>query len=124
MSGEGAEILLPFRKEQICFHKKEQKIRLLGVGLNIFCEGLRVTCSFTVTYDVIFYDPLQFKFLSHAKVIPVRPRWKVKGISLSQVNLQIYFQWVEGELAFSGLLYKLLVFIVTEDESVSIIVAN
>ena len=40
MSGEGAEILLPFRKEQICFHKKEQKIRPLGVGLNIFCEGL------------------------------------------------------------------------------------
>ena len=22
LSGEGAEILLPFRKEQICFHKK------------------------------------------------------------------------------------------------------
>ena len=40
LSREGAEILLPFRKEQICFHKKEQKIRPLGVGLNIFCEGL------------------------------------------------------------------------------------
>ena len=36
----GAEILLPFRKEQICFHKNEQKIRPLGIGLNIFCEGL------------------------------------------------------------------------------------
>ena len=40
LSGEGAEILLPFHKEQICFHKNEQKIRPLGVGLNIFCEGL------------------------------------------------------------------------------------
>ena len=37
--GGGAYILLPFRKEQICFHKNEQKIRPLGVGLNIFCEG-------------------------------------------------------------------------------------
>ena len=32
--------------------------------------------------------------------------------------------WVGGELTFSGLLYKLLVFIVTEDEIVSIVVAN
>ena len=26
----------------MCFHKKEQKIRPLGVGLNIFCEGLMI----------------------------------------------------------------------------------
>ena len=87
-------------------------------------HGYRVTCSFTVTYDVIFHDPLQFTFLSHAKVIPVRPTWEVKGVSLSKANLQIYFQRVGGELVLSGLLYKLLVFIVTEDESVSIVVAN
>ena len=47
-----------------------------------------------------------------------------EGRCLSKANLQIYFQRVGGELAFSGLLYKLLVFIVTEDESVSIVVAN
>ena len=39
--GRGINIM-PFRKEQICFHKNEQKIRPLGVGLNIFCEGLKV----------------------------------------------------------------------------------
>ena len=37
--GRGINIIA-FRKEQICFHKNEQKIRPLGVGLNIFCEGL------------------------------------------------------------------------------------
>ena len=54
----------------------------------------------------------------------MRPTWEVKGASLPKANLQIYFQRVGGELTFSGLLYKLLVFIVTEDESVSVVVAN
>ena len=83
-----------------------------------------VTCFFTATYDVIFYDLLQFTFLSHAKVIPVMHTWEMKGISLSKANLQVCFQRVGGEFAFSRLLNKLLVFIVTEDESVSIFVAN
>ena len=52
------------------------------------------------------------------------PRWEVKGVSLPKANLQTCFQRVGGEFAFRGLLYKLLVFIVTEDESVSIVVAN
>ena len=87
-------------------------------------HGYRVTCSLTVTYDVIFHDPLQFTFLSRAKVTQVRPTWEVKGVSLSKDNLQSCFQRVGGEFAFTGLLYKLPFFIVTEDESVSIVVAN
>ena len=63
----------------------------------------------TITYDVILHYALQFTFLSHAKVIPVRPTWEVKGISLSKDNLQSCFQRVGGELAFSRLLNKLLV---------------
>ena len=54
----------------------------------------------------------------------MRPTWEVKGVNLSKANLQIYFKRVGGELALSGLLYKLLVFIVIEDESASIVVAN
>ena len=54
----------------------------------------------------------------------MRPTYEVKNVSLSKANLQICFQRVGGEFTFSGLLYKLLVFIVTEDESVSIVVAN
>ena len=54
----------------------------------------------------------------------MRPTWEVKGVSLSEANLQICFQRLGGEFAFSGQLYKLLVFIVIEDESISIVVAN
>ena len=54
----------------------------------------------------------------------MRPTWEVKGVSFSKANLQISFQRVGGELALSGLLYKLLVFIVIEDERVSIVAAN
>ena len=64
--------------------------------------GYRVTCSFTVIYDVICHDPLQFTFLSHAKVIPVRPTWEVKGAGLPKANLQTCFQRVGGEPALPG----------------------